>query len=297
MAVFWFLAGAVTTVAALIIATPWLRKWPRLGSLPLLPWQASLGAGLVVLAVFGSSHWLGMGGAATSSGVAAPGNIAAGAFGSAVQVYDRATDGSAMAAGSAGNMPGAANAGAGSMDSAIANLEARLAKGGGSADDWELLAKAFEFLGRPADAAKARAHQLPAPGANPDAATAKSSAAAAAGSGTVVSGEIELASSLAGKAKAGEALFIFAKSMASPGPPVAVYRSSVGRWPVKFRLDDSQSMLPGRNLSNAGRVTVEARISQSGQPLPSAGDLEGSSGTIDPADQKPLKILINRVVP
>ncbi len=180
MAVFWFLAGAVTAVAALIIAMPWLRKWPRFGSLPLLPWQASLGAGLVVLAVFGSSHWLGTGRTVTSSGVAAPGNIAAGAFGSAVQVYDRATDGSAMAAGSAGNMPGAANAGAGSMDSAIANLEARLAKGGGSADDWELLAKAFEFLGRPADAAKARAHQLPAPGANPEAATAKSIAAAAA---------------------------------------------------------------------------------------------------------------------
>ncbi len=66
---------------------------------------------------------------------------------------------------------------------------------------------------------------------------------------------------------------------------------------MKFRLDDSQSMMPGRNLSNAGRVTIEARISPSGQPLPSAGDLEGSSGTIDPADQKPLKILIDRVVP
>jgi hypothetical protein len=49
------------------------------------------------------------------------------------------------------------------MDSAIASLEARLARGGGAADDWELLAKSFEFLGRPADAAKARSHQLPAP--------------------------------------------------------------------------------------------------------------------------------------
>ena len=50
---------------------------------------------------------------------------------------------------------------AGSMSSAIAALEARLAKGGGSADDWELLAKSYEFLGRPDDASKARAQELP----------------------------------------------------------------------------------------------------------------------------------------
>jgi cytochrome c-type biogenesis protein CcmH len=75
-----------------------------------------------------------------------------------------------------------------------------------------------------------------------------------------------------------------------------VFRGSVGSWPVKFTLDDSQSMLPGRNLSSAGRVTVEARISQSGQPLPAAGDLQGSSGAINPADHRPLKILIDRII-
>ncbi len=48
------------------------------------------------------------------------------------------------------------------MNDAIASLQGRLAKGGGSAADWELLAKSYEFLGRPADAGKARAHQLPA---------------------------------------------------------------------------------------------------------------------------------------
>jgi hypothetical protein len=55
-------------------------------------------------------------------------------------------------------------------------------------------------------------------------------------------------------------------------------------------------MLPGRNLSSAGRVTVEARISRKGQPLPAAGDLQGSSGVINPADHQLLKILIDRVI-
>jgi cytochrome c-type biogenesis protein CcmH len=75
-----------------------------------------------------------------------------------------------------------------------------------------------------------------------------------------------------------------------------VFRGSVGSWPLKFTLDDSQSMLPGRNLSSAGRVTIEARISLKGQPLPSSGDLQGSTGVINPADHPSLKILIDRVI-
>jgi cytochrome c-type biogenesis protein CcmH len=75
-----------------------------------------------------------------------------------------------------------------------------------------------------------------------------------------------------------------------------VFRGTVGAWPVKFTLDDSQSMLPGRNLSSAARVTVEARVSQSGQALPERGDLRGSSGVISPTAHEPLKIVINEVV-
>jgi cytochrome c-type biogenesis protein CcmH len=122
------------------------------------------------------------------------------------------------------------------------------------------------------------------------------SSAPAAGSGTAVSGEVSLAAALSAKAAAGATLFIIAKSVDSPGSPVAVFRGSVAGWPVKFRLDDSLSMLPGRNLSSAGRVTIEARISQTGQPLPAAGDLQGSSVVINPADHRPLKILIDRVI-
>ncbi len=188
------------------------------------------------------------------------------------------------AAGNGSNKPdgGAQKPAAGSMDSAVASLQSRLAKGGGSADDWELLAKSFEFLGRPADAAKARAHQLPG---------------AAGNAGTSLSGEVALAPALAAKVSAGETLFIIAKSVNSPGPPVAVLRGSVADWPLKFSLDDSLAMLPGRNLSSAGPVMIEARISRRGQPLPASGDLQGSAGPLDPAGHAPLNILIDRIIP
>lgn len=304
MPLFYFLAGVLTTLAALVVILPWLRKMPRLESLPALPWQASVVAAVIVAVILGSSYrWLGHPGAASQS--AAPSNAnenSASAFSNAAKVFAGATGGSADATGSSGNPANsAATPAAGSMNSAIANLEARLAKGGGTEGDWELLAKSFEFLGRPADAAKARARQLPPVPAQTDAsqgsaALAPMASSAPAVSGAAVSGEVTLAPALKTKAAAGETLFIVAKSVDAPGIPVAVIRGSVGSWPLKFTLDDSQSMMPGRNLSSAGRVTVEARISQKGQPLPAAGDLQGSSGVINPADHQPLKILIDHVI-
>jgi hypothetical protein len=303
MPLFWFIAGILTTLALLVVISPLLRSIPGLGSVPAAPWQGSAVAIVTVAAFFASHAWLArpdVAGKPTSPVAAAAGGLSGnpGAFGTAAKVFGDVTGPAASADGAA--IP-AAKPGAGSMDSAIASLEARLAKGGGTPDDWELLAKSFEFLGRPADAAKARAKQLPAlagdpKSAAPAAAGSPAVGSPAAGSGVAVSGEVTLAAGLAAKATSGETLFIVAKSVDAPGIPVAVFRGSVGNWPLKFTLDDSQAMMPGRNLSNAGRVTIEARISQKGQPLPAAGDLQGSSGVINPTDQKPLKITIDRVI-
>jgi hypothetical protein len=317
MALFWFFAGVLTTLAVLVVSLPLLRSTPRFASLPVVPWQGSVVA-IVIVATFFASYGRLVHPVAAETPAATPaspipaadtaaaspmgGAAAAGSgnFGTAAKVFGEATGGSV----GGGAMP-APKAGAGSMESAVAALEARLAKGGGSPDDWELLAKSFEFLGRPADAAKARAKQLPplvadgksAAPASPAAVPGASEAAApVAVGGAAVKGEVTLAAALAGKATAGETLFIVAKSVDQPGIPVAVFRGSVGAWPLKFTLDDSQAMMPGRNLSSAGRVTIEARISQKGQPLPAAGDLQGSSGIIDPSNRQPLKITIDRVI-
>ena len=44
-----------------------------------------------------------------------------------------------------------------SMEAATARLEARLQRDGGSANDWQLLAQSYDFVGRSADASRARA--------------------------------------------------------------------------------------------------------------------------------------------
>src|SRR5215470_4318747 len=50
-----------------------------------------------------------------------------------------------------------------SMDAEVAGLEARLARDGGTPADWSLLAQAYDFMGRPEDAKRARAKAGGAP--------------------------------------------------------------------------------------------------------------------------------------
>jgi len=52
------------------------------------------------------------------------------------------------------------------MDAEVAGLEARLARQGGTPADWSLLAQAYDFLGRPEDAKRARA-SAGTPGSGP----------------------------------------------------------------------------------------------------------------------------------
>jgi hypothetical protein len=310
LAPFWFLAGVLCTLTSIILLWPWLRTLPGLGSLPSLPWQAGVGAGVTIAAVLGSGLWLGRSNPTVDSSALVatqqPGGKVAGVPDTAADSWDGIADALRDGAGPMRNTAGpatgpatkpAAAAGAEPMIGAIASLQRRLAKSGGTADDWELLAKSYEFLGRAAEASEARAHHLP-PLPSDDSASLVAGApqTPSTGSVAVVSGEVSLAAALKAKAATGATLFIVAKSVDSPGAPVAVLRTTVGSWPVKFALDDSESMLPGRNLSSAGRVTLEARISQSGQPLPAAGDLQGSTGIINPADHQPLQILIDKVI-
>jgi cytochrome c-type biogenesis protein CcmH/NrfG len=75
----------------------------------------------------------------------------------------------AMQGATAGAMQGAT---AGSMEAATLELKTRLAARGGADSEWELLAQSYDFLGRPADARLARAHQVSSVGSLQDAVSA-----------------------------------------------------------------------------------------------------------------------------
>jgi cytochrome c-type biogenesis protein CcmH len=112
------------------------------------------------------------------------------------------------------------------------------------------------------------------------------------GASVAVRGEIDLDARWRGKVPAQTVLYVFAKAVGQPGPPVAVLRTTAGAWPLAFALDDSLAMMPGRNLSSARRVVVEARLSRSGSANPQPGDLRGTSAALDPRAAGPLRIVI-----
>jgi len=70
------------------------------------------------------------------------------------------------------------------------------------------------------------------------------------------------------------ALFIFARAPEG-GPPLAVIRQAASAVPGEFSLSDADAMLPGRSLADFEALTIVARLSASGQPTATPGDLFG----------------------
>ena len=117
--------------------------------------------------------------------------------------------------------------------------------------------------------------------------------------GTAKSASIEVTvgvdPSLAARLRDDATLFVIARR-GDGGPPLAVQRKPVGSWPVSLRLSDADAMLPGITLAGAGPLTLIARVSQSGQPVASSGDLFGEV-SYDFASARPVSITIDRIVP
>jgi cytochrome c-type biogenesis protein CcmH len=70
-------------------------------------------------------------------------------------------------------------------------------------------------------------------------------------------------------------LFVFAREPGSQGPPLAAKRLTSSAIGTQVQLSPADSMLPGRVLVSGRTVSVTARVSFSGQPVPAPGDLYG----------------------
>jgi hypothetical protein len=305
---FWFLAGALVTIAIMVTVRAWLRERPAQAvrtaipsfAVPIAAALALIGVALGIYFLLGSPDSI----ASARGGASEPG--------SATQM-----------ASASSSQPQSGQTNAGSLDDVTRKLAARLAAKGGSDSEWKLLAESYDYMGLPAEAKAARAHVTSASptdaglsdtdkastdivsgeqmAAVADAldsrpGTAPNSTATTTTGGAQISGTVEIVSKLAPRAVAGATLFIYAKQPNAPGPPLAVLRMRAEHWPVSFTLNDANAMVPGRNLSNAGDVQIEARISRSGDALPQSGDLVGSVTSVNPRGGHPVKISIDREI-
>ncbi|MCB1748584.1 MAG: c-type cytochrome biogenesis protein CcmI, partial [Gammaproteobacteria bacterium] len=89
---------------------------------------------------------------------------------------------------------------------------------------------------------------------------------------------------------------VLARAPQGPPAPLAVTRLRLAELPAQVRLDDSMAMVPGHNLSAHETVEVLARVSRSGAPQASPGDLEGSVTAATTGENGALDVVIDRVV-
>ncbi len=111
-----------------------------------------------------------------------------------------------------------------------------------------------------------------------------------------VSGRVSLAPELRDRASPDDTVFIFARAASGPPMPLAVKRVQVRDLPLDFVLDESMAMSPQMTLARFPQVVVGARISRSGNAMPSSGDLQGISAVVAVGSEVP-EIVIDEVVP
>jgi cytochrome c-type biogenesis protein CcmH len=129
-------------------------------------------------------------------------------------------------------------------------------------------------LGPPAGGSAAGATSDTAP-AGTSASPTGTNASAGASSGADVTVNISIAPALKSRLVSEAPLFVFAREPGSRGPPLAAKRLTSTAIGTQVHLSAADSMLPGRVLVKGQQVSITARVSFSGQPVPSAGDLYG----------------------
>lgn len=124
----------------------------------------------------------------------------------------------------------------------------------------------------------------------------KSAAATTIDEGRSVSGTVTLSPALAAKVKPDDSVFVYARPTDGSRMPVAVVRARVSELPLRFTLDDSRSMAPTSKISGLTEVIVNARVSRSGNAIPSSGDLEGATEKVKVGTQG-MSLVIDRTIP
>jgi cytochrome c-type biogenesis protein CcmH len=132
----------------------------------------------------------------------------------------------------------------------------------------------------------------PAAGTSPS--TAGTSTSAQGSPPAEVTVNISIAPALKSRLVSEAPLFVFAREPGSQGPPLAAKRLTSAAIGTQIHLSPADSMLPGRVLVAGRTVSVTARVSFSGQPVPAAGDLYGEL-SYDVGQDGARNLVIDRV--
>ncbi|CAM4377704.1 MAG: hypothetical protein LEGION0398_MBIBDBAK_00139 [Legionellaceae bacterium] len=104
--------------------------------------------------------------------------------------------------------------------------------------------------------------------------------------------DVALNEELKNKITGNEIVFIYAREFKGSAMPLAITRIKAEQLPKRILLTNDMAMSPDKNLSHAKKVLVIARISKTGQAMPTKGDLTGVSKVVTITDKKPIHVTV-----
>jgi len=114
---------------------------------------------------------------------------------------------------------------------------------------------------------------------------------------SAISVTVSLANELFDKQPQQGTLFIFAKAAQGSPMPLAVVKLNEYSFPLTVQLTDANAMVDGLNLSSAKDIVITARISIDESVMPSSGELEGHSETLQRENVSDYQLQIDTLIP
>ncbi|QXP82591.1 c-type cytochrome biogenesis protein CcmI [Methylococcus sp. Mc7] len=119
---------------------------------------------------------------------------------------------------------------------------------------------------------------------------------AATETGKSIRVKVSLDDKLKGQAGPNDVVFVFARAAEGPPMPLAISRKKVSDLPAEITLNDGMAMAPGMKLSSFPRIVIGARVSKTGNAMPSPGDLQGLTSAVEAQDGGSYSVEIGQVV-
>lgn len=114
---------------------------------------------------------------------------------------------------------------------------------------------------------------------------------------SAISVTVSLSDELKNKQPKKGILFVFAKAAQGSPMPLAVVKLKEYSFPISVELTDANAMVAGLNLSSAKDIVISARISNDESVMPSSGELEGHSDTLQREGLSDYQLQIDTLIP
>ena len=108
---------------------------------------------------------------------------------------------------------------------------------------------------------------------------------------------VELDPAVEQKVNTTDTLFVYARPISGSKMPIAITRRRAVEFPLRVILDDSLAIMPSQKLSDVEQVEIVARISRTGNAMPTRGDVIGVTRPVTVNTVDTVTVTLSDVIP